>query len=705
MNNTISFIVVAILTDDKYVSGEINKIKFPEDIKTEIMFVRNYDVAITKAKSIGASHIPLVDGSEIFDKNWLINQIDFYKQQNKECVCSGITYKKYKENYPDFVVNNRIFRDLLKRKLLKVKNENKNVFLTINDYGNINIKNLINYNSVSYKLVENIPITDLMFQYIRLCLKNNKIFKNKSIRNLKKWYKNKTGKYLDLKNPRSYNEKIQWMKLYDSTPVKTKLADKYLVREWVKEKIGEEYLVPLLGVWDNFNDIDFDKLPEKFVLKCNHGCAYNIIVKNKSKFNKEKARKKIEKWLKRDYGMLGYEQHYSNIPRKIIAEQYIENANSDLYDYKVWCFNGKAHYIQFLSERNTKGLKMAFYDRNWKKQDFAYSHPLDEKNIEKPKNLDLLLSLAEKLSQGFNHVRVDFYITNDGKIYFGEMTFTSCSGICDWKPDYMDMYFGNLLELPIDKNKPKLIVSLTSFPYRIPTVHMTIESILNQTYKPNLIVLQLAEEEFPNKEKDLPENLLKLTKCGLIIKWNKINTKSYKKLIPTLKEYPNDIIITIDDDIIYDINMIKYLWDSYIKNPDYICCHRTTKILWNDDSFIVKPKHFYKKPSFANKLVGCGGVLYPPNSLYKDVLNDELFLSLAPTNDDIWFWMMAVLNDTRIKVVKHNISKPKEIKVTKDGPCLCKINDKGEKLFFKDLNRVLDYYDGLKEKIIKDMNI
>lgn len=265
---------------------------------------------------------------------------------------------------------------------------------------------------------------------------------------LKIWYFLKTFNFLNLKNPITFNEKIQWMKLYDSTPIKTRLADKYLVRDWVKERIGEEYLIPLLGVWNNFDDIDFSKLPQKFVLKCNHGCAYNIIVKDKSKLDYKKIKKQINKWMSRDYGQRGFEMHYSNIKRKIIVEEYIENINDDLYDYKVWCFGGKAHYIQFLSERNTNGLKMAFYDKNWIKQDFVYSHPLDKKILPKPKQLNLLLELAEKLAKDFSHVRVDFYITNSGKIYFGEMTFTSCSGICKWKPKKMDRYFGDLIKLP-----------------------------------------------------------------------------------------------------------------------------------------------------------------------------------------------------------------------------------------------------------------
>ena len=204
---------------------------------------------------------------------------------------------------------------------------------------------------------------------------------------LKDWFFEKTGEILNLDNPQTFNEKIQWMKLYDSTPIKTRLADKYLVREWVKEKIGEEYLITLLGVWDNFDEIDFDKLPNQFVLKCNHGCGYNIIVKDKKTFNIENARKKINAWLREDFAFkYGFEMHYSDIPRKIIAEKYIENSDNDLYDYKVWCFNGKAQYVQFLSERNTDGLKMAFYDRDWNKENFVYSYPIDTKENPKPKH-------------------------------------------------------------------------------------------------------------------------------------------------------------------------------------------------------------------------------------------------------------------------------------------------------------------------------
>ena len=264
---------------------------------------------------------------------------------------------------------------------------------------------------------------------------------------LKDWFYKCTGKELNLENPQTFNEKIQWIKLYDSTPLKTRLADKYLVRDWVKEKIGDEYLIPLLGVWDKFDDIDFDKLPDKFVLKANHGCAWNIIVTDKNKFDKEDAKQKFSLWLNKNFAYcFGLELHYKSIKPLIIAEEYIENDNQDLYDYKIWCFDGKAKYIQFLSERK-KGLKMVFYDTEWNKQDFVYSYPRNEKDIEKPKNLELLLTLAEKLAQGFSHVRVDFYILNDGSIKFGEMTFTSMSGACKWVPNDTNKVMGDLIAI------------------------------------------------------------------------------------------------------------------------------------------------------------------------------------------------------------------------------------------------------------------
>ena len=267
---------------------------------------------------------------------------------------------------------------------------------------------------------------------------------------LMNWYAKHMHQPLNLDYPQTFNEKIQWLKLYDSTPIKTRLADKYLVRDWVKEKIGEKYLIPLLGVYDKFEDINFDNLPNQFVIKCNHGCGYNIIVKDKSTLNLAEVKTKLAKWMNEDFAFkCRCELHYRDITPKIIVEKFIENqGTNDLYDYKFWCFNGQVEYIQFLSERNLDGLKMAFYNKNWEKQNFVYSYPLDKKTADRPTNLDLMIKLAEELSQGFPHVRVDFYRLNDGTIYFGEMTFTSASGICQWNNEKIDLHLGELIHLP-----------------------------------------------------------------------------------------------------------------------------------------------------------------------------------------------------------------------------------------------------------------
>ena len=241
------------------------------------------------------------------------------------------------------------------------------------------------------------------------------------------------------------------MKLNDTTPLKTLLVDKYAVRGWVKEKIGEQYLIPLLGAWDKFDDIDFNALPKKFALKCNHGSGYNVIVTDKSKLDLGLLRRRINTWMSEDYAFKsGFELQYSAIPRKIVAEKYIENNDRDLFDYKFWCFDGKVKYIQFLSERytNANGAQMAFYDRGWNKLNFIVAHPLDDKTIKKPDNLESMIELAEKLSSGFNYVRVDFYDVNN-KIYFGEMTFTPDSGQGKWEPEEMNLTIGRMIKLPI----------------------------------------------------------------------------------------------------------------------------------------------------------------------------------------------------------------------------------------------------------------
>ena len=260
------------------------------------------------------------------------------------------------------------------------------------------------------------------------------------------WYREKTGDELNLDDPQTYNEKIQWLKLYDSTPIKTRLADKYLVRDWVTEKIGEEYLIPILGVWDSFDEIDFDTLPNQFALKTNHGSGWNYIVKDKSKLNIVVARKKFNQWLSRNFAFVaGFELHYMNIPPKIIAEQYIEEMDQ-VYDYKFMCFDGVVKFIWVDTDRFTNH-KRTLFTPTWKRMEERLLWPTADHEIPKPKNLDKMLEFAEKLSQGFAHVRVDFYEVQ-GKLYFGEMTFTSSSGTEHAIPKEFEYTMGSWLKLP-----------------------------------------------------------------------------------------------------------------------------------------------------------------------------------------------------------------------------------------------------------------
>lgn len=204
-----------------------------------------------------------------------------------------------------------------------------------------------------------------------------------------------------------------------------------------------------------------------------------------------------------------------------------------------------------------------------------------------------------------------------------------------------------------DKRSPKLIVSLTSFPERIPEIHFTLYSLLTQNLKPDEVVLWLANEQFPNKEADLPQIVLDLQKNGLTIKWCE-DLRSYKKLLPSLKEFPEDIIVVVDDDVYYPQNWLEKLYKQHLKFPKCVIGHRCHRIMLDAEGKPLPYRQWNKnstqtKPSYRNFLTGCGGVLYPPYSFYKDVDNIELFKKLAPYADDIWFWAMTVLNNVKIK--------------------------------------------------------
>lgn len=264
---------------------------------------------------------------------------------------------------------------------------------------------------------------------------------------LKLMYRRVTGKKLNLNNPITFNEKLQWLKLYYHDPLHTKMVDKYEVRTYIADKIGKNYLIPLLGVWDTVEEVDFEALPERFVLKCTHDSAGIVICKNKSALDIESAKKELKAALKRQFFYQGREWPYKNVKPRIIAEQYMEDTDDDqLTDYKVFNFNGCPKIIQVDYDRY-QGHKRQFFDTDWNKMDISFHFPSDNsRTLEKPAVLDELLHLATILSAGFPHLRTDFYIIN-GQIYVGEMTFFHGTGMGKWTPEGVDAQLGSWIDL------------------------------------------------------------------------------------------------------------------------------------------------------------------------------------------------------------------------------------------------------------------
>lgn len=263
-------------------------------------------------------------------------------------------------------------------------------------------------------------------------------------------YKKRTGKVLNLKNPKTFNEKLQWLKLYDRNPLYTIMVDKYEVKKYISESIGDQYVIPNYGVWSCFEDIEFDKLPNQFVLKCTHDSGGIIICTDKTRFDIKKAKLILDNSIKTNYYKLGREWPYKNVKPRIIAELYLEDkSTNDLRDYKFFAFNGsvKAMFIATERQNEDKPTAFDFYDREFKHLDIRHGHPNAEIPPKKPVNYEKMCELSEKLSIGIPHVRVDFYEVN-GKIYFGEMTFSHHGGLLPFDPEKWDEVFGNWIELP-----------------------------------------------------------------------------------------------------------------------------------------------------------------------------------------------------------------------------------------------------------------
>lgn len=273
---------------------------------------------------------------------------------------------------------------------------------------------------------------------------------------LKKKYRLVMGRDLNLENPQTFNEKIQWLKIHERNYFYTKLVDKYEVKDYLAQKIGRDYIIPTIGcAYEKFDDIDFDKLPGQFVVKCTHDSGGLVICKDKAFFDKKEAKKKINRALRRNYYYSSREWPYKNVKPRIIVEKYMEEMGEDeLIDYKVMCFGGKAKMIFTCSERFGDGLKVTFFDLAWHKLPFKRHYPVSKKNIPKPKNLKKMIELSEKLADGMTFVRIDWYEIN-GRLYFGEYTFYPGSGMEEFTPEEWDRKLGDMIDLSKIKNEGK----------------------------------------------------------------------------------------------------------------------------------------------------------------------------------------------------------------------------------------------------------
>lgn len=271
------------------------------------------------------------------------------------------------------------------------------------------------------------------------------ILDDKTFLKIKFYFKMKRKLVLD--NPITYNDKLQWLKLHDRNPRYSIMVDKYLVKEYVASIIGKEHIIPTYGVWKNFDDINFDELPDKFVLKTNHDSGSVVICKNKSTFDYSQAKSIINRSLKRNFYLEGREYPYKDVKPLVLAEMFMEDKKGKaLLDYKIMCFNGEPKLIELHNGRFTNHHTHDYYDVNWKKTTISQLDEFSDKVLPKPKQLDDLLDFSRKLAKNIPHCRVDWYIVK-GVIYFGEITFFDASGFKPFNKYDDDLLLGSWINL------------------------------------------------------------------------------------------------------------------------------------------------------------------------------------------------------------------------------------------------------------------
>lgn len=256
------------------------------------------------------------------------------------------------------------------------------------------------------------------------------------------------GYPLNLDNPQTFSEKLQWLKLYNRRPEYTQMVDKYEAKKYVASIIGDEYIIPTLGVWNNVDEIDFASLPNQFVIKTTHGGGSGgvVICRDKAKFDIEACKRKLKQSMRHNIYYSYREWPYKNVKPRIIAEMYLEDLNGNLNDYKYWCFNGTP-YILFIATGREKGVCFDYYDTDFNHLPIIQGGPNSNRENPKPKNLSTMNTLASKLSVNLPHIRVDLY-NIEGKIFFGELTFFDSSGYAKFTPQEWDYKLGKMIELP-----------------------------------------------------------------------------------------------------------------------------------------------------------------------------------------------------------------------------------------------------------------
>ena len=374
----------------------------------------------------------------------------FGKTKGYACLkCFGIKVDFYCDNH---VPTGTVIRDGIKVRDISYLYENKDkiqVFLTVGANYQQEITTQLQEHGI-----ENIIIVDwlLISQVLdSIDASDDEVARQRyhAIYNdeeyLPAFYEFITGEKLDLHHPRTFNEKLQWLKVYNRRPEYTRMVDKYEAKHFIDERIGSGYTIPTIGVWDSFDEIDFDMLPEQFVLKCTHDSNSIVIVEDKENLDKEKAKRTLDRALKKNYFWYGREWSYKNVKPRIIAEAMLPERN--LNDYKFFCFDGTVKMIQVDLDRFINH-KRNFYNREWKYESFMQGYPTaPEITVEKPKCLEEMIEIAEKLSVSIPHIRVDFYIIDDRPVV-GELTFFHECGIKKFTPIEWDLTFGEWITLP-----------------------------------------------------------------------------------------------------------------------------------------------------------------------------------------------------------------------------------------------------------------